>query len=348
MKSLFKLKWAVIAIAAVLASCSEDDPTPSYPALKGTFVISEGSYGNNNGAIGFYNDEVEENDLFNSVNGRILGDVVQDFTVVDTLGFIVANNSQKVEVVRMRDFVSVATLDDAELSYPRFVKQATENTIYISNGSFAGQVLVYNIETLELTGNIAVGNGPEMMVKVGDKMYVANSGGWDVDNTISVIDITEGKVIKTITVGQASVTMKADKDNNLWVYSKGSEMDVNWNYTNPQIFKVNTITDEVTKSYNIGKTLYSWGSNLLTTSDDGYVYYFADATYKMGINDEELPVEAWTSTVYYGIEINPENGNVYCMDAINNEVVIMDADDASVISSLTETATYPRSVVFSY
>jgi len=346
MKSLLKLKWGILVLAAMLASCSEEDPSPVYPLEKDIYVVSEGGFNANNGTIGFYNREESQSDIFQTVNGRILGDIVQDFEIVDTLGFIVVNNSQKVEVVNMKDFSSVATIDNAALTYPRFVEQATENTIYVSNGSMAGEVLIFNTQSFELTGSITVGNGPEMMVKVDNKMYVANSGGWNVDNTISVIDIDAGEVVETIEVGYASVTMKADKDNNLWVYSKGAEVDANRSPTAPHIYKIDTNTDEVVKDFSINKTLASWGSNLLATSADGYVYYFADATYKLGINDDELPTEAWSEIAYYGIDVDPELGYIYCMDGNNSGVIIYNSDATEVLT-ISQTGAFPRAIVFS-
>lgn len=347
MKSWFKLSWCLVALMTVMVSCSDDsddDVTPEYSSLEGVFVVGEGSMNYNNGAISFYNDEQSESDIFKEVNGRGLGDVVNDFEIVDTLGFVVVNNSQKVEVVRMRDFKSVTTLDDEELTYPRFAKQATESTVYISNGMYEGEVLVYNFKTFELEASITVGKGPEMMEKLGDYMYVANSGGYDVDQTISVIDIASSAVVKTIDVAEVPITMKLDKDNNLWVYCKGPS--VNWTYSSPKLYKINTSTNSVEKEFSINKSLSTYGNNLLATSLDGYVYYYADATYKLAIDADELPTESWLDNTYYGIEVNPTTGSVFCLDGSNNEVIVLDADDASEINRITETAPYPHSVIF--
>ena len=59
-----------------------------------------------------------------------------------------------------------------------------------------------------------VGYQPEEMVIVGNKLYVANSGGYRVpnyDRTVSVIDLNTFKVIKTIDVGINLHRMELDQ-----------------------------------------------------------------------------------------------------------------------------------------
>ncbi|MBR8535483.1 hypothetical protein KDU71_07925 [Carboxylicivirga sediminis] len=341
----FKFQILFALVALLFASCTNDDPKPEYPSLKGDFVVCEGGFNKNNGAISFYSAEVSDNNIFKSVNGRDLGDVVTDFEVVDTLGFIVVNNSQKVELVRMRDFKSVETIDDQQLTYPRFVKQATKSTVYISNGSMDGEVLIYDFKKFELVGKIAVGQGPEMMVKIADKMYVANSGGWGADNTISVIDINTSKVVSTIEVGFGTTVLKADAENNLWAFSRGA-YDANWQLSDAKIYKISTKTDAVVNSFAIPATLATFGTNLLAVSPKGYVYYISDAVYKMDIDAEVLPTEKWLDQALYGIEVNPDYNTVYGMDANNNKVLLMNEADASVLSSYSSTSNYPNSVYF--
>ncbi|MCT4589425.1 MAG: hypothetical protein N4A71_16490 [Carboxylicivirga sp.] len=354
MKKLFKLQFVFALVAILFSSCSDDDPTPSYPSIKGDFIVSQGNFKMNNGAISLFGTETTDKNIYKTVNDFDLGDVVQDFEIVDTLGFIVVNNSQKLEVVRMRDFKKVVRIDDEKVTYPRYVVQATENTVYISNGAMEGEVLIYDFKKFELVGDIKVGVGPEMMAKVGNKMYVANSGGWGTDKTVSVIDINQGKVIKTIEVDVSSVTLKADNDKNIWVYSKGvptiipnEPYDI-YNYDKAKLFKINTSTDEVISEFALPGLVGTYGSNLFAISESDEIYFITDGVYKMSTDATEVPTSKWGQGVYFGIEVNPENGTVYGLNSITNEVEILNATDASIVKKYTETKAMPHSVVFNY
>jgi DNA-binding beta-propeller fold protein YncE len=315
--------------------------------LKGDFIVCQGGFQKNNGAVGLFSEAVKESDIYNSVNNTKLGDIVQDFEIVDTLGFIVVNNSQKVELVRMRDFKSVETIDDEKLTYPRYVAQASANTVYISNGSMDGEVLIYDFKKFELIGEIKVGVGPEMMVKVGNKMYVANSGGYGTDKTVSVIDIDAGKVIKTITVDEGSVTLKADKEGNVWVYSKGSHGGT-WVWSKAKLYKIDSNSDEIEKTFELPGTIATYGSNLFAISNKGELFYMVDGIYKMNIDATELPTEKWHDTVYFGIDVNPETNEVYCFDSINGEVKVLNGDDATEVKKYSNVGVNPHLAVFNY
>jgi len=348
--------FLLLVLALGFNACeSNDNKKPEYPSLKGEFVVCQGNFLKNNGAVAMYGDLATDNNIFKSVNDKDLGDVVQDFCIADTLGFVVVNNSQKVEVVRMRDFESVKTISD--LSYPRYVAQATDRTVYISNGngkSEQDEVVEFDFVSMEIVDRIKVGKGPEMLVKVGNKMYVANSGGYGTDNNVSVIDISTGEVVKTITSGYAGKAMKADKEGNLWVFCGGRveygpapdfakiQKDV------PKLVKIDTKTDEVvTEIEYTGKVVGTDGSNLIAAAaKSNHIFFIADGVYKMELDATTFPTEKWEDNVYFGIDVDPSSGSVYLMDATNSKVLIVNDQDASVIETLSDTKSFPHKVVF--
>ncbi len=66
-----------------------------------------------------------------------------------------------------------------------------------------------------------VGYGPETMVKLNDQVFVANSGGWGLDSTVSVVNCSTDQVTRQIQVGKVPLDLALDAENNLWVYCKG-------------------------------------------------------------------------------------------------------------------------------
>ena len=62
-------------MAAFLWSCNQSDPAPKGDYVQGVFVINEGNFSQNNGAVSYFAREqnTAEADLFSKVNGRALG-----------------------------------------------------------------------------------------------------------------------------------------------------------------------------------------------------------------------------------------------------------------------------------
>jgi hypothetical protein len=118
------LAFSVIFFFATSCEKINEEPLVTINNLKGMFVVCEGVCGNANGDISFYDSKTDQTtrNIFYSANGVELGDVVQSFEIVDTLGFIVVNNSRKVTVVNMKDFKTVKTING--FSYPRSVVRA--------------------------------------------------------------------------------------------------------------------------------------------------------------------------------------------------------------------------------
>ena len=92
-----------------------------------------------------------------------------------------------------------------------------------------GYVARFDTATLEITGTCLVGYQPDELVVVGNKMYVANSGGYMVpnyENTLSVINITTFTEEKRIPVAINLHRVRLDKNGLLWVTSRGDYYDV--------------------------------------------------------------------------------------------------------------------------
>lgn len=328
MKKTFQL-WitlCVVAASTIFTGCKKDDVNDSDFNPKhfhGAFITCEGGFNANNGSISFLDDNTGKvaNHFYESVNGSGLGDIVQSFSVAGDKGYIVVNNSQKIEVVDMVTFKKIGTI--TELDYPRYFLGVDNKRGYLTNGSGAGQVLVIDLANDEIIDRVDVGNGPEALVKVGDKVFVANSGGFGVDETVSVIDTRNGdnKLIENITVGKCPVAMVVDKNNDLWVLCKGV-----YSYTenkvlhNARLVKINTTKYSIEKDLEFEGTLGSYGTRLLGISPEKDVLYFGNGgIFKMNISSETLPAEALInapSGSFYGLAVIPDNGDLYGFEQV--------------------------------
>ena len=80
-----------------------DDTNPisvSKNFKNGFFVVNEGNFSWGKATLSFiHQDGKVENNIYEKVNNKVLGNVGQSMSIFNDKGYIVVNNSQKVEVV---------------------------------------------------------------------------------------------------------------------------------------------------------------------------------------------------------------------------------------------------------
>jgi len=298
-------------------------------------IINEGSFTANNGSINFVNDlgVVEEN-VFMQVNGISLGDVVQSYTKADTVGVIVVNNSQKVELVQAETFASLGTLTEG-FDYPRFALPVGEDDIYISNGNFNGTVQIVDKASLAVTNTLDVGFGPEQMIAIGGQVFVANSGGFGADSTISVLDVATETVVETIEVGKTPVDIIGGDNNTFWVLCKGVSDFSNF----PTILKTEPALlvqiDGTTNSIVQERILIEAGDtgdvSRLSVSPDGTSAYFLllGSVYTLDLRDSNASPELFVQGSFYGLSVDPRNGEVWVAETDFTQSSDVDVYDES-------------------
>src|SRR2546421_1774917 len=115
MKTIKLYLAVLLAMNFIITGCKKDEkPLPATASLNltnGVFITNEGSFGNGDGSVSFFRPASHEiiNDVFMTVNHRPLGDVVQSMILFNNKGYIVVNNSQKIEVVNKNNFSSTGT-----------------------------------------------------------------------------------------------------------------------------------------------------------------------------------------------------------------------------------------------
>jgi hypothetical protein len=314
----------VAFVATLLVSCRKDNDEPAVANYsKGIYIINEGSFMSNNGSVSYFDPETSTimNGIFESANGRALGDVVQSFTVVnDSNGYIVVNGSGKMEFVDLATFKTIA--EPISASYPRYFLQVTEHTGYLSNGNFQGHLYAVDLDTHRIVDTIKVGYGPEDMVMLNNSVFVANSGGWGLDSTISVVDIASNTVVSTFTVGKVPVDLLVDAEDHIWVYCKGyvtyDEYYEVIAETDARIMKIDPHTGNVLWQGKAGKA----GDYVVTaprfalSAHGEYIYYLRpDGVYSINVSDPEITGQPLIEGQFYGIAVNPDSGEIFLFES---------------------------------
>jgi YVTN family beta-propeller protein len=150
------------------------------------------------------------------------------------------------------------------------------NRAYVTN--FKGNsVSVINVETGVVLKDIAVGTGPEGILVVDNKAYIANTGyvGWGEpweQASISVIDITADSVIHTLDVPVNAQDLALAPDGKLHVVCTGNYADI---FGKIAVIDINAASPAVTDTIDIGS---SPGDIEITPSGIGYCVAWGDGT----------------------------------------------------------------------
>lgn len=303
-----KLLIIALAVGFMFTSCTSDD-TPTAVEARGDYengilIVEEGNFTNGNGAVAYISNDLStvENTIFNNVNNRTLGNLAQSMSFIGNLGYIVVNGSNEIEIVDRYTFQSISTINTG-LSNPRYMV-IVNGKGYITNwgdGSSATDdyVAVLNLTTNSFETPIPVAEGPEELVVVGSKIYVAHKGGFSQNDIVSVINTVSNTVSSTITVGDVPNTLQVDNVGNIWVLCEGKP---SWtgSETGGKLAKISTINDTVTTMDFVGlvhpKHLYFANNNLY--------YYLDGGLYKMATSNTTLPsAPEFTGVNFYDFSV---------------------------------------------
>jgi len=315
----------LVLLAASLFSCRKDKVVPepeNIEAVSGLFVLNEGNFGSNKCDLDFYDfsNGSYKRDVYKAANPEVtlgLGDTGNDVKAYGSRLYVVVNGSNKVEVMNIKTAKRIAQVDIPNCRNVAFYK----NKAYVT--SYEGYVAVIDTAALTVGAKINVGRQPEELVVVGEKLYVANSGGYtatNYDRTVSVINLTTETKVKDIDVAINLHRLKADSYGDLYVSSRGDYDKIGSN-----LYVIDTKMDAVKKKFDIP------ASNLAIHKDIAYVYSSEwsnsaggyTITYnKINVKDETVLSQSFITDgtqanimMPYGIVVNPASEDIYVTDA---------------------------------
>jgi len=349
-----------LAIFSVFLACEKsDDNSNSDEYSHGVYIINEGRFLASNGSISYFDPsrKLIVNGIFEAANGRPLGDVAQSMSVAnDTTGYIVVNGSGKVEIVRLEDFKTSAPPIPVE--YPRYFLQVSGDKGYLTAGNMQGWIYVINLIEQDVIDSFHVGFGPETIIKLNEQVFVANSGGWSLDSTVSVVNSGTDEVTGQIQVGLVPIDLALDAETNLWVYCKGYAQYA-WeepydliSETDALLQQVDRETGNIIWQQAVGKAGdYSAVPPKMAISKEGTQLFYLrpDGVYVLSTESPALAASPLITGSYYGIEVNPDDGNLYLFESSftgNGSLRIFDEMGNPIAQGTVGIA--PNGAVFNY
>ena len=168
-------------LGLLIAGCTSSPTAPEAgigTVTKGVYVVNEGNFTRNNATLSLYLPDSNKvyPDIFSAANGRLLGDVANDMVLFNDRGYIVVNNSQKIEVISLLDQKSVGTLVIPGSKSPYKLAILNSAKAYVTN-LYDNSLTEFDPMSLQITQErILVGNNPEGIALANGKLYVCNSG----------------------------------------------------------------------------------------------------------------------------------------------------------------------------
>lgn len=286
----------------------------------GLFITCEGNFQYGNASLSYYDPakRVVENDVFNRANAMKLGDVAQSMVIRDDVGWVVVNNSHVLFAIDVNTFKERGRITN--LTSPRYIHFLSDEKAYVSQ-LWDNRIFIVNPKRYEIIGHIDCPNmtmesgSTEQMVQYGKYVYV---NCWSYQNRILKIDTETDSVVDELVVGIQPAALVLDKNNKLWTITDGGYEGSPYGYEPPSLYRIDAETFAIEKVYH-----FALGDNtgeLQLNREGDMLYWLNDDVWAMSVDDENLPIRPFLQnrgTIYYGLTISPDNGDVYVADAID-------------------------------
>jgi len=311
------IKQATIcSLALLLIACRKDKPASNsntqaiITTSNSVFICNEGNFQFGNAKLSIYDPESNtvQEDVFQTTNKRPLGDVFQSMNIFNGKGYLVVNNSSKIEVINPRTFVVQATITG--LSSPRYFLAISNSKAYVTDYA-ANKINILDLSNNTLSGSITCPGWTEQLLLTYGKAFVSTQ----TNNKIYVINTLTDVLTDSITIGYSSNAIKEDKNGKLWVLCNGSKTKG----IAASLHKINPITNAVEQTFQF-PSLNDYPWRLAMNGANDTLYYLNKNVYRMSIEDKTLPTTAFISTqqqIFYGLGIDPREGTIYLADAVD-------------------------------
>jgi len=303
-----------VLITGLIGGCRKDKPEEeNNPAItigdKGVFITNEGNFQFGNARISYYSPATGavNNNLFEDVNGRALGDVCQSMYIFNGKAYIVLNNSGNIEVVNAYSFASTASISG--FNSPRYFMPVSNAKAYVSD-LYAGQIAIVDLNAGSISGHISCPGWSEEMRLVYGKVFVTNQ----LRTSLYVVHAATDAIIDSINIGYGANSIIEDRYGKLWVLCS----DLN-NQHPAKLHRINPITHSIEQSFVFAEPHANpWRLKVNGSLDT--LYYLNNHVFRMPIEAVSLPETPFINAGnrnFYGLGICPLTSEVYVSDAID-------------------------------
>lgn len=312
----------------------DDGGDESDKKIRGFFLLNEGNMGSNKATLDYFDYEtgVYTKNIYAERNPGVvkeLGDVGNDIQIYGNKLYAVVNCSHFVEVMDVQTAKHITQISIPNCRYIVFKDgyayvSSYAGPVQIDPNARLGYVAKVDTVTMSVVSTCTVGYQPEEMVIVGNKLYVANSGGYRVpnyDRTVSVIDLKKFEEIKKIDVAINLHRLELDKYGQIWVSSRGDYYDIP-----SKTFVIDSRTDEVTDELKLlpnsemtvcGDSLYVYSTEWSYHTQSNTISYAIVNVRTKKIVTRNFITDGTEKRIVipYGVAVNPLTHEIFVTDA---------------------------------
>lgn len=347
--TIYLFLLVIIAATFGVTSCSKepirekpvDPPDDTTTTRKyfdnGVFVVNEGNFNWGNASVTFLDNATNSaiQDIFNLSNQRSLGDVAESMKINGNNGYLVINNSNRIEVVTTRDFKSVAAITG--LSSPRYLELIDSTKAYVTN--LQKNISILNLTNNTISGTIKTSSWTENLIRYNKFMLVTSIGAFSEPSSgrtaqIFVIDTDKDLIVDSIQTGKEPIGLVIDKKQKVWVLCSGGYD----NFEHPSLIRINPELRVVEKVFTFTDP-QKVPSRLCINPGGDTLYFLMGGVYQMPVTSAGIPEQPVISSegrLLYGLAINPYNGNIFVSDAVDyvqSGMVFQYRKDGTLMSS---------------
>jgi hypothetical protein len=281
-------------------------PTAPSPRI---WILNEGNFQWGNASLDWYEPASGRYypSVFDSINGQPLGDVLQSLSFFEGKAWLVVNNSGKLEAVSPATCQRLGSI--AGLTSPRFFVGISPDKAYVSD-LYANAIAIVDPSAYAVKGSIPLPGWSEQMLRVGDEVFVANVRR----SYLYVLDSRQDRAVDSIAVGPGGSRLGRDYQGLLWLACGGSLQDS----VPGALYRIDPFRREVLRKieFPAGRS----PGEIALSPDGRLLYYLDEALYVMHCDSARLPacpLVATEGALYYGLGVDPRNGDLYLADAID-------------------------------
>ena len=309
-------------------------------AGSGLFITNEGNFMYGNASLSYYDTEARhvENEVFARANAQKLGDVAQSMVIRNGIGWVVVNNSGVIFAIDINTFREVGRITG--FTSPRYIHFISDEKAYVTQ-IWDPRIHIVNPSTFEITGYVETdmdfeSGSTEQMVQYGKYVY---TNCWSYQNRILKIDTETDTVVDELVVGIQPTSLVLDCNNRMWTITDGGYEDSPYGCEAPSLCCIDAETFTVEKQFR-----FEFGGHPSEVQLNGAgdtLYWINDDIWRMDVTADRVPARPfveYSGTKYYGLTVNPVNGDVYVADAIDyvqNGVILRYSNEGELIDTFT-------------